>query len=73
MREWVVTVDEKGRISLPNELREEMGVKAGDTIQLALEKDTVRLEAKGKHDGERTVEQEDDLTKLKRFLSTIKR
>ncbi len=43
-RLWVVKVDSRGRITLPAEVRQRLGVKAGDTLVLVLEKQGLRIE-----------------------------
>ncbi len=38
-----VTIDSKGRLSLPRKLREELGLDAGDVVFVEREGDTLRL------------------------------
>lgn len=43
-RIWVVKVDSRGRITLSADVRQRLGVKAGDTLVLILEKHGLRIE-----------------------------
>jgi len=41
--EWEAKILEKGRITIPNELRERLGLKKGDEIKFLLEGRMIRL------------------------------
>ena len=41
--EWVVRILEKGRITLPKDLRDSLGLKKGESIRLSLERGEIRL------------------------------
>ena len=41
--EWTVKLMEKGRITLPKELRERLDLRKGEVIKLILEKRSIRL------------------------------
>jgi len=41
--EWGARILEKGRITIPNELRERLGLKKGDKVKCSVEEGTIRL------------------------------
>jgi len=41
--EWETRVLEKGRVTIPNELRERLGLRKGDKIRFSLEGGTIHL------------------------------
>ncbi len=43
-----VTIDKVGRFVLPKEVREQLGVSAGDELELSVDDDTVTLRPKSK-------------------------
>lgn len=63
---WIVKLDEKGRIVIPRDVRDKLGLKEGDTLTLDVQEDIITL---SRLETGRLVQVNEAEHELKHFLS----